>query len=626
MAARMGHEIKLKRRHGRETNDGSSVAGQDRDASSASSRLLPWIAGAIAFLIYLRTMTPGMQMGDGTELAAAAQVLGVPHPTGYPLYMLLTKIWLLATVAGDAIVSTTMLNAVLMSASVGLTAVILADLLRAIWKTDFDKALLIWAAAGALTVAFLRFHWINAVVTEVYALQFFLTVAFTRLIQKLELAGAKRQRRYLLWATGLFALTLAHHRLSVTLVLPWIAIWVWVYKRPSKSTLASTTEHRALPNRRLPYIPALLILTAGLSLYAYLPIRAAVDPPINWGNPDSISRFYNHVRGTEYLDRGLLKPALGQSFSAETLALFMRLQTTQLLSDLTTQFAPFPEEIAALPGAQKVFVKSSGLVILLGLGLAGIAVWGALKIWDAGYRLTVCAAAAVAVQNLLILYVYNIVDIRDYFLYPLWAAWIGVFALIAWAARRLSPDRQLFVSYALLLLPVGVLSGNWHRSDRSDDISAEVLSSVILPETLDVMPLNSILITDDDSETFTTWYRQMVRGDRPDVLNFAGNFVYMPWYKTFFSQEQIRDYKIQLAPTVAQNAAEYAGQLRDGIIDENIDRHPIFTSINDGTVLSILQQTYAVEPVDAVGTTNRGLFDIETTTVLYRIQVKDQEQ
>ncbi len=177
-----------------------------------------------------------------------------------------------------------------------------------------------------------------------------------------------------------------------------------------------------------------------------------------------------------------------------------------------------------------------------------------------------------------------------------------------------------------MLLPLVVLAGNWQRSDRSDDISAEILSSVILPETPELMPLNSVLITDDDSETFTTWYRQKVRGDRADVLNFAGNFVYMPWYKSFFTPDQIRDYQIRLAAGVAHSPGEYAGQLRNGIIDTNVARRPIFTSINDLDVLAALQETYLIEPVDAVGITNRSLFDTETTTVLYRIRVKDQAQ
>jgi hypothetical protein len=43
----------------------------------------------LPFLLYLRTLCPTFFPGDSAELSAAAWCLGVPHPTGYPLYMVL---------------------------------------------------------------------------------------------------------------------------------------------------------------------------------------------------------------------------------------------------------------------------------------------------------------------------------------------------------------------------------------------------------------------------------------------------------------------------------------------------------------------------------------------------------
>jgi hypothetical protein len=149
-----------------------------------------------------------------------------------------------------------------------------------------------------------------------------------------------------------------------------------------------------------------------------------------------------------------------------------------------------------------------------------------------------------------------------------------------------------------------------------------MLSATILPDDKSTMPPGSILITDDDAETFTTWYRQIVRGERRDVFNFAGNFVYMPWYRAFFSPQQIRDFGITLAPHVARSAGGYAQQLRTAIIDKNVATRPVFTSINDPAVLNSFAEDFAVEPVDAVEITNP-LFDEATTTVLYRIKLKD---
>src|SRR5690606_18041908 len=136
--------------------------------------------------------------------------------------------------------------------------------------------------------------------------------------------------------------------------------------------------------------------------------------------------------------------------------------------------------------------------------------WGYFRIWLAGSRWFALGVVLVAVQNIGVLYAYNIADIRDYFLYPFWAGWVGLFAAGAWGMKRLGEPGRLAVSYAALALPVIVCMGNWARCDYSDELTAELLSETILPTSTDVVPPDSILITDDDPETFTTWYRQHV--------------------------------------------------------------------------------------------------------------------
>src|SRR4051812_36731846 len=57
--------------------------GRSRDAFAAL------LLGLAALLVYARTLYPEIAWGDSPELTAAAYQAGVPHPTGYPLYMLL---------------------------------------------------------------------------------------------------------------------------------------------------------------------------------------------------------------------------------------------------------------------------------------------------------------------------------------------------------------------------------------------------------------------------------------------------------------------------------------------------------------------------------------------------------
>ncbi|NQU43108.1 DUF2723 domain-containing protein, partial [bacterium] len=51
--------------------------------------MVPVVVFLLPLALYLKTLCPTIYPGDGPELTAAAWVLGVPHPTGYPLFMVL---------------------------------------------------------------------------------------------------------------------------------------------------------------------------------------------------------------------------------------------------------------------------------------------------------------------------------------------------------------------------------------------------------------------------------------------------------------------------------------------------------------------------------------------------------
>src|SRR6476661_6636805 len=55
---------------------------------------LALLVGLIALAVYVRTLAISIIWGDSPELTAAAYNLGIPHPTGYPLYMLISHAFL----------------------------------------------------------------------------------------------------------------------------------------------------------------------------------------------------------------------------------------------------------------------------------------------------------------------------------------------------------------------------------------------------------------------------------------------------------------------------------------------------------------------------------------------------
>lgn len=597
------------RRHRKQAEIAPAASGEAAEVlpvpAAGAGRGMPLVVGAALFLVFLRTLAPAMHFGDGLELATTAYVMGVPHPTGYPIYSLLLKLATLLPL-GEVITRAAMFSAVCMSACGAVGAVILFHLMRGIFPLLSRKALLICAGCGGAAAVLLQVHWTNAVVAEVYGFQLLLTLVFLRAAQGY-LSDAKT--RWLVIATAAFGLGLAHHRLSVTMGLPWVLLWV----------LALRAEGFR-PLRRAAVISA-AVLVICVSSYGYLMLRAG-KTAMNWGNPSTVSGLVRHARGSEYLRFYFMRAMPDRPFTAETYGEFVNLVAANIMADFTAQFYPATIRQTWFEYGQRYFRKPTTptfgvFALLAAFGVAGLYGWLRQR------GMVLLMAGLIALQNLAILFVYTIADIHDYYLFPFWLGWIFVFLGLTWAVLtvvrgRLKHPRPEW-AYVAVIAPALLLTGNWRRSDASGDFSAEDLSYLVLPKETDVMPENSILLTGGDHDIFTCWYRQQVRRERRDVLVFGSNFIYQPWYPSFFTKEQQATYNLGFAPRVPYNPSEFAGYLSDLIIDRNIGKHPIFTSTTDVYVLQELSRRYRLH------TARQGLIGGQTTATLYRIEPSNRQ-
>ncbi|PKO18121.1 hypothetical protein CVU37_07320 [candidate division BRC1 bacterium HGW-BRC1-1] len=578
------------------------------DSPSNELRELPILAqfatGIVAFIVYLSTMAPALHFGDGTELATAAHILGIPHPTGYPLYMLLAHGWSLLLPFGDIITRTTLLSAACMAAASGVSAAICFPLLRAVAPGFSAKTSVIASVAAGMTGAFLLFHWQNAVVTEVYALQFLLAVLFFRRLQQY---FATHNPRALVIAAFLCGLGLAHHRLGFMLLpaLLIVAVHAW--------------RNLARPRVIRYGAAAALLLLLPLFLYLYLPLRAATRPALNWGNPVTLHAFMNHVRGTEYTTYRLLQARPGVPFTADTYSHFVGRMTGQVLNDVTNQILPCPSVVDFDPILERLTIRPKGFGwVLSGLTLLLIAWGGVLFVkrfpWLGG------AIIVSSALNMSSIYLYNIADISDYYLVPFWVAWLCIFLSLATLLTKNplpSPLRVGAMAYLWLILPLVPLVSNRHTADRSGDQRAEDYARLLLPESRDQLPDNSILITNGDQDIFLSWYMQMVRNQRADVLVFGANFMHRPWYQSFFTDEQIRSAGLKFFSEIPTGVERFAGMLDEAIIAPNIGRRRIFTSASDGALLGTLNRKYRIHPWALLPEDSLG-----TTQTIYAIDLK----
>lgn len=230
-----------------------------------SNGLLPAsLTTACALLIYILTLAPDLTWAnfgtDGGELITAAVTLGVPHPPGYPTYVLLGKLisWLpLGTLAYRF----NLFSAVCVAGAAGFVTATVVQ--RGTGQRHGTSAV-----ACGLCLAFAPLVWGQAVITEVYGLNLLLVAAL--------LWALLGQRPSTL--TGfLFGLCLTTHLTSL-LLLPLVLI---LTPRPRWSRFAV-----GLPLGLLPLLA--------------IPLLARSGSPVVWGQPDTWQGWWWLISGSLY--------------------------------------------------------------------------------------------------------------------------------------------------------------------------------------------------------------------------------------------------------------------------------------------------------------------------------------
>ncbi|HEY7728624.1 MAG TPA: DUF2723 domain-containing protein, partial [Candidatus Eisenbacteria bacterium] len=411
------------------------------------------LAAAFAGGIYALTLAPGVTAGDGGELALAARDLGIPHPPGYPLWVLLARLAALAP-WGELAVRVNALSALLAALATG-----------ALWLLAARSGLRApGCAAAAAAFALSVPVWRSAVGAEVYALAalLFVAMAYLALDARARRAGGLRRRALFFFVAGLAA---AAHQ---TLLFPALFLGAWVLARAPK------------PRR---VAAAALMAALGFSIVLFLPVRTASNPSFAFAPEPGIGGLLDYLlrRGYGGLQQNPLSPAL------------LRDELSRLAASLGAALG-----VAALALA--------GVGAVLGGGRrAPIAV-------TAGAALTVPAALVALIgfrpdpEHL---------SQVAPFLIPA-VAGLALFAGTGAEALRRVPHpvaRSILPRAAAAGLVLAGLTAHQAACDRSRFTLPERYGRALLAG----LPRGATLVLDGDNETFLTCYAQRVHGLRRDV-------------------------------------------------------------------------------------------------------------
>ncbi|MFQ6003742.1 MAG: DUF2723 domain-containing protein [Candidatus Zixiibacteriota bacterium] len=248
--------------------------------------------------IYFSTFSPTVQFIDSGELAVVCAKLGIAHPTGYPIYTLLGRIFTLLPVKNIIFRVNLMSLLFVCFGNVILFFVILKIIEPSFEKKKREDAQRsyhkIWASfLACLIFSFTPTLWSQATSNEVYSLNilFFNLIILLLLLWRTNLRKLKgdeeryRERVFFLMAF-LYGLSFGNH-MSTILLFPALVFFViatrgWSVFDPKKMILS------------------LFLFVLGISIYIYLPVRSSQNPLLDWGNPQIWPTFKRHVTGWQY--------------------------------------------------------------------------------------------------------------------------------------------------------------------------------------------------------------------------------------------------------------------------------------------------------------------------------------
>jgi hypothetical protein len=442
---------------------------------------LPWplshrgrlIASALlvavpALLLYSRTLMRDVGFWDTAEFQAIGPVLGIAHPTGYPSYTLLA--WLASVVLqpfGNEALRANLLSALLVAAGCGIVGATVTQL----------TGRLVAGVGAGIGLALCAEAWTVALHADPHALHLFLVAALLALLvvwrsRVRDAAPGRAADRWLVAAAALFGVSLGNHGLTILLA-PAVGLYV----------LAVEPAILKRPRTMLACVAALLLTT--VALYLYLPIRSAMDPPLDYANPETWDGFRYLVFAEQFRGTFQALPGLVDA---------VRLMIGETWAQLGLLAA------LALLGAVHGALRRPAIVLLLGT-------------WF--------------VVNWFFALGYVNADIGRYYLVPLLSVAVlgglGAAALID-AARDLArrslqrgrrPMRVAIAAVAALLLtgPIAAaIPDRLPRLDQSDDVTARGW----LEEMGQQLPQGAVVVS---WWSFSTplWYAQYVEGWRPDI-------------------------------------------------------------------------------------------------------------
>jgi hypothetical protein len=238
-------------------------------------------------------------------------------------------------------------------------------------------------------------------------------------------------------------------------------------------------------------LPVVALFSLGLSVYAYLPLAARQQPPVNWGNPQTWKGFVWVVTGRQY-----------------------------------QQFA-FGLEPSAMPARIYAWAELAGDQYgWWGLALALVGMWG----WWQRDRRFLAFGLVWGFLSGAYAFFYNTGDSHMYLLPAILLmalGWGEGVRQVLRLARSYGHVAQRLALLIVVLLPLVSGALHWQSVDPDDDW---VVHDYIHQIT-ETVEQDALIVVRGDGPTFALWYGIYAEEQRPDVAVVSGPLLAFIWYR-----------------------------------------------------------------------------------------------
>jgi hypothetical protein len=563
---------------------------------------LALLAGVVVFSGYLFTLAPTVTFWDAGEFVSTAHILGVPHPPGTPLYVMIAHLWDTLVPGLTTVFKLNLLSALFSAACAALFFLFVHEALRR-GAAGLDPAgarlfRVGGAFAATLTAGFAFTVWqISNDAGKVYPLAMFLIglSAWLVWLWRRERGGAGGAHLLLL-ITYILGLALANHLIGL---LSGPALFAFIFHvlrtQPAKDeaerrvqwaqlyvvvsvwvTLVGLSQGRAgttvLVLGLLLYaaaafyafrvgtglfgVAALIVAALGVSAYAFLYIRAGLYPYVSEADGSTLHNLWAIIGREQYPPRSPLDNPMylsGPDNPGRTLQI-LGLQLLNWLQYFDWQWSGFQRHIPLLAPARLPFT-----LLFAGLGLFGLLEhrkWDRSSWWFlAGLFATTSIGLvvylnfkpgfSVALETFPDRELHEVRE-RDYFFTIAWLSWglwagLGIAALFRRLRERLK-DGPAVSAAPVLLLALMPLVLNFRAASRRHTPDAYLARDFAYNLLQSVEPYG-ILFTGGDNDTFPVWYLQEVEGVRQDVVNVCLSLANTDWYIRQMRDNPARPYR-----------------------------------------------------------------------------------